>query len=261
MAKFVLPFIEGGSDSGSFSPTAMLVTALAFAVIVSVQTSSAITMVLIAVVLFGGTLARTQWRSVFSLATKLEAFVLLWILLEPFLYGTTVVAVFTMPWGPVHVYSEGIAFGILLGLRMFCILLMFIATLSHMSLAGFIGALRTLRVPSSFVGSLLIMLRYIPLFTEERTRMQDAQALRGYERGARKNRVESLGFLLGSMIDRAFNRSVAVYESMILRGFGRGMHIRGAGLRRMDAALLILLLILVLSLVFILPDFMGVLVI
>lgn len=88
--------------------------------------------------------------------------------------------------------------------------------------------------------------------------MQDAQALRGFERGARRSRIESLGFLLGSMIDRAFNRSVAVYESMILRGFGSGTHIRGAGLRRKDAALLILLLILVLSLVFILPDIMGV---
>ncbi|NHI83734.1 MAG: hypothetical protein EAX81_05480 [Candidatus Thorarchaeota archaeon] len=49
------------------------------------------------------------------------------------------------------------------------------------------------------------MLRYIPLFIEERQRMQDAQSLRGFERGTRTEHIKSLGFLIGSNIDRAFD--------------------------------------------------------
>ena len=114
-----------------------------------------------------------------------------------------------------------------------------------MSLSEFIGALKTLRIPTSVLGSLLIMLRYIPLFLEERSRMQEAQLLRGFQRGTRWTQIKSLGYLVGSIIDRAMDRSVAVYESMTLRGFGHGMFIVGVGPKRSDLILLLGLIILI----------------
>jgi energy-coupling factor transporter transmembrane protein EcfT len=168
--------------------------------------------------------------------------------LMPFLYGETVLLSISLPWGPLMAYQEGLTFGILIGLRMMTMVIMFIAVFSHLSLSEFIGALRTLRVPTSILGSLLIMLRYIPLFMEERQRMQDAQLLRGYNRGDRSERIKSLGYLVGTTINRSFNRSVSVYEAMSLRGFGKGTMVTGSGFKRSDLLLPILLLILIICL-------------
>jgi energy-coupling factor transporter transmembrane protein EcfT len=153
----------------------------------------------------------------------------------------------------LNVYQEGLEFSILIGLRMFALIMLFIATLSHMTLIGFIGALRTLRVPVIILGSLLIMLRYIPQFLEERSRMQDAQKLRGFEKGTRWDRIKSLGFMVGSSIDRGLDRSVTVYEAMKLRGFGKGMIVTGSSFRRKDTVLAFLLTILLLSILIVIP--------
>lgn len=231
----------------------MLVSAFAVAMLISAQIEPLVVLILMVTIVIGGTLARTGWRKVLGLAAKFEFVILFWVLLEPFIYGSTVILTIQLPWGPVYAYAEGLAFGILLGLRMFAIMLVFLATLSHMTLADFIGALRTLRFPSVLLGSLLIMLRYIPLFIEERTRMREAQVLRGFDKGTRSDRLRSLGYLIGSTIDRAFDRSVTVYESMTLRGFGKGMIVGGAGLKRADAALPVLLVMVFVSTLFLIP--------
>ena len=75
--------------------------------------------------------------------------------------------------------------------------------------------------------------------------MQEAQQLRGFQRGTLTERIKSLGFLVGSIIDRALDRSVAVYESMTLRGFGHGMFIIGVGPRRKDMLLFLGLFLLI----------------
>lgn len=206
------------------------------------QTTLQAVLSIILVVLLVGFATGTRWGRVISLAAKFEALILFWVLLEPFLYGSTVVASMDVPWGILNIYSEGIYLGVLLGARMFTILLAFLGALSHMTLADFVGGLRTLRVPASILGSMLIMFRYVPLFMEERSRMQDAQSLRGYDRGGRMDRVRSIGNLVGTTISRSFDRSVRVYESMSLRGFGKGMMVRGTGFRRSDAAVPLLVL-------------------
>jgi cobalt/nickel transport system permease protein len=229
MAKFLLPFAEGRFESVSFSPTAMVVSAVALAIIVSLQTSILTVFLFITAVFVGGTIASTRWNTVFSLAAKFEIIILFLVLIEPFIYGTTPAATFSTPIGQIVIFQEGIELGILLGLRMVALILIFLSTLSHMTLTEFIGALKTLRVPSLMLGSLLIMLRYVPLFLEERGRMQDALALRGLQRTSRLDRAKSLGFMIGSTIDRAFGRSITVFEAMKLRGFGKGMNIQETG--------------------------------
>ena len=83
--------------------------------------------------------------------------------------------------------------------------------------------------------------------------MQEAQLLRGYERGKRWERIKSLGYLIGSTIDRAMDRSISVYEAMTLRGFGKGISFHGVGFRRLDFVFLPLLTLLVLMIYFVLP--------
>lgn len=237
MGKFLLPFHEGSHTIHTFSPTSIVLASLAMGVVLSVQTQVSMVLWLVGLILLIGTATRTRWRTVLLLAARFEAVILFWIILLPFIFGSTVVYSLPAPWGQLSIYQEGLELGLLIGLRILAIMTLFIAALSHLSLSEFIGALRTLRFPSSVLGSLLIMLRYIPLFIEERHRMQEAQQLRGFAHGERRGRVQSLGFLVGSTIDRAMVRSAVVYESMTLRGFGRGMVVFGAGLRMNDLLL------------------------
>ncbi len=258
MATFLLPFREGKTDLHRFSPTAVFLSALGVGIVVAIQVNPLMVLSILVMVLLGGVIARTRWRVVLSLAARFEILILFWMFLMPFIYGNTVIFSIALPWGTLNAYQEGLAFGILIGLRMMTMLLLFITTLSHMSLTEFIGALRTLRVPVAILGSLLIMLRYIPLFISERSRMQDAQQLRGYSRSKRFERIKSMGYLVGTTISRSFDRSATVYEAMSLRGFGKGTMVSGSGFQRSDVLLPVIILVLVLSLPFLLPIIMEV---
>jgi cobalt/nickel transport system permease protein len=243
--KFLLPFDEGKDSQGMFSSTGMLLSATALAVIISLQNQLSVVLTIIGVVLVAGWFSGTPWRRAVSLSAKFEVIILFWIFFEPFIFGSTIILTINTPWAPLHVYSEGLYLGLLLGSRMFAILLTFLATLSQMHLSEFIGALRTLRIPASILGSLLIMFRYVPLFMEERLRMHEAQLLRGYSHGKRFERIKSMGYLVGTSINRSFNRSATVYEAMSLRGFGKGPMVSGRGFKRSDLLLPLILLVFV----------------
>ena len=257
--KFLLPFDEGKQTRGLFSSTGMIVTSVVLAIILSLQTNLAVIVTIIGLVVITGWFSGTRWGRVLSLAAKFEVIILFWVFFEPFLYGSTVIFTIQLPWGQINAYSEGLYLGLLLGSRMFAILLTFLATLSHMTLNEFIGALRSMKVPSSILGSLLIMFRYVPLFMEERSRMQDAQKLRGFSRGQRFERIRSLGYLVGTSINHSFDRSITAYEAMSLRGFGKGMNVTGSGLKKSDTILPLLVLTLLVSLPFLVPLIMEVL--
>jgi len=259
LSDFLLPFAEGQKAAGPFSPKAMIVASAATAIVVSIQTDLRTLFFLGVVILVGGTVSRTRWRSVISLAAKFEVFVLFWIVIMPLVYGSTVFATLVLPFRTIPLYLEGLMLGIALTLRMSLILLLFMITLSHMTLGEFIGAIHGLRVPLSIIGSLLIMFRYVPQFINERRSMHEAQLLRGFESAMRTGRIRSLGYLIGTTIDRAFERSLIVYDSMTLRGFGKGFHFSGAGFRRFDIVLPFVLLLLVISIRGILPVLVQVL--
>ncbi len=246
---------------GPFSPTSILISTFAVALMIAIQMNPMVVLAAIFMVLIGGLIAGTRWRTVLSLAAKFELAILFWVFFVPFLYGETILTTLNLPTGPVNIYQEGIDFGILIGLRMMSLILLFLIALSQMTLTGFMGALRTLRVPNSILGSLLIMLRYVPLFIEERKRMHDAQSLRGFERGTRGNRILSLGFMVGSSIDRAFDRSISVYESMKLRGFGGKVVLRGGGFKKLDTVLLVILILLYVALFIVVPNTLEALII
>lgn len=259
MATFLLPFREGRANLQRFSPTAVFLSVIGVGIVVAMQTNPLMVLSILIMILLGGVIARTRWRVVLSLVARFEILILFWMFLMPFIYGETVILSIALPWGTLNAYQEGLTFGILIGLRMMTMLILFITTLSHMSLTEFIGALRTLRVPVAILGSLLIMLRYIPLFISERSRMQDAQLLRGYSRGKRSERIKSMGYLVGTTISRSFDRSATVYEAMSLRGFGKGTMVSGSGFQRSDILLPVIILVFVLSLPFLVSIIMEVL--
>ena len=260
MSRFLLPFAEGQRPRRVFSPAAVLLSTLALAVLTTVQTEPLVVASVICATLVVGTVVRIRWRTVSSLALRFEVIILIWLLLEPVLYGSTVLLTLATPLGSLNVYAEGVRMGTLLALRMFALLLLFLTGLSHLTLAEFVDALRTLRFPAIMIGSLLVMLRYIPLFIEERDRLHEAQILRGFQHGSRWERITSLGYLVGSTIDRALDRSMTVYEAMLLRGFSSHSSLAGSGFRRWDTGLVAGLIAVALGMSYLLPSLLDVVV-
>ncbi|MGY5879600.1 MAG: hypothetical protein RTV31_05085, partial [Candidatus Thorarchaeota archaeon] len=115
MGKFLLPFKEGRASDSRFSPTSIFVSSIFMGILLSLQTELMILLGLIGLVLLFGTLARTRWRVVLSLAARFEVVILFWVLLLPFFYGSTVILSISVPWGQLIAYQEGLEFGILIG--------------------------------------------------------------------------------------------------------------------------------------------------
>ncbi|MFO7835983.1 MAG: energy-coupling factor transporter transmembrane component T [Candidatus Thorarchaeota archaeon] len=237
MERFLLPFSSARENLERFSPAGIILFSFFLGIVISLQRSIVAVVLIIACILVFGTVAHTAWHRVLPLVTRLELVILFWIFFMPFIFGDT--ELFRVPLLNVPLYWEGLELGLFLGFRMMTLLLLFMVTFSHMSLSEFTAGLRSLHIPSSIIASLLIMLRYIPLFVEERETMQDAQALRGYQKGKRWSRIKSTGFMVGSTIGRALQRSESVYEAMLLRGFGRANIMDATGFKRGDTALLL----------------------
>ncbi|MGY5854810.1 MAG: hypothetical protein RTU92_14675, partial [Candidatus Thorarchaeota archaeon] len=70
MSKFLLPFTEIRKPSRVFSPGAMLISTFALAIFVSIQSQPIIVFTILLLVLLGGSIARTRWGRVISLAAK-----------------------------------------------------------------------------------------------------------------------------------------------------------------------------------------------
>jgi len=79
-------------------------------------------------------------------------------------------------------------------------------------------AARWFKVPNTWVEVAMISYRYIFVLLEDAMTIRDAQKMRlGYSGLARS--LRSFGELMGSAVIRAYDRSIAVYESMMLRGY------------------------------------------
>jgi cobalt/nickel transport system permease protein len=76
-------------------------------------------------------------------------------------------------------------------------------------------------MPSVIIDTMLIMFRYIGILSEESTRMYRAQASRcGHSKSVSYfKKLVNYGNIAGSLIVRAFDRSVKVGNAMVLRGY------------------------------------------
>ncbi len=239
MESFLLPFRREKVYERRFSAPAMLLASIAVVIVISLQSSIVTLILMIIGISIVGVVCHTRWRTVVPLVARFEIPVLFWLIFEPFIFGETVVAVVSSPLGSVPLYREGIVLGLIFVIRIFAILLLFMGTLSHITLSEFAGALRTLRVPNIILGALLIMLRYLPLFIEEQTRMVNAQTMRGLDVCGRRQRLLSWGSIVGATILRAMDRSQVVYQSMSMRGSTDCISVTGSTFRLHDTLLVV----------------------
>lgn len=96
----------------------------------------------------------------------------------------------------------------------------FLTFFSSLTYSEFIDALTRIRIiPSFIVGSIVIMLHYIPILAISNKRVLDAQELRGKNIATYWQRVRTHGFIMGKNLVNNMERSEKLYESLKLRGF------------------------------------------
>jgi cobalt/nickel transport system permease protein len=99
------------------------------------------------------------------------------------------------------------------------------AVLALLVLVGIMGpvtlghALARLRVPPMLVHLLLFTVRYIEVLNDEYNRLRIAMRTRGFKIRTNLHSARSIGYLLGMLVIRAFDRSERILKAMKCRGF------------------------------------------
>jgi len=152
---------------------------------------------------------------------------------------------------PLNVYKEGLIFALNLLLRIFGAAFVFLTFLTSLTYSEFIEALTKLRIiPSFFIGSIVIMLHYIPILARANNKVLEAQDLRGKNITSYWQRLKTHGFIMGKNVVHNMERSEKLYESLKMRGFSGKITFSSKKIKLTDILIAILFLSIVISLIY-----------
>ena len=144
-------------------------------------------------------------------------FILAVVILLPFISGSTPV----LQLGWLTIKEEGFWQAVLISVRFFCILTLSIVLFGTAPFLSSIKAMRSLGIPRVIVDMTLLSYRYLEELGEMLTTMQQAMRLRGFKPLVLNRRALSVfAQLTGSILVRSYDRSLRIYQAMILRGYG-----------------------------------------
>ena len=144
-------------------------------------------------------------------------FILAVIIFLPFISGQTVV----LQLGYLTVKLEGCWQALLISVRFFCILTVSLVLFGTAPFLSSIKAMRSLGLPRVIVDMSLLSYRYLEELNDTLTTMQRAMKLRGFKpKGFTRRNLQVFAQLTGSILIRSYDRSLRIYQAMILRGYG-----------------------------------------
>ena len=122
-------------------------------------------------------------------------------------------------WGPLEVSRAGVLLTLLVTIKSNAIVMTFLALVATMDSPTIGYALERLRFPSKLVFLFLFTYRYLHVIADEWHKLHGAARLRGCAPKTNMHTYRTFGNMLGMVFVHSFDRSVRVYEAMILRGF------------------------------------------
>lgn len=144
-------------------------------------------------------------------------FILAVVILLPFISGNNVV----FQLGNLAIKEEGCWQALLISVRFFCILTVSLVLFGTAPFLSSIKAMRSLGLPGVIVDMTLLSYRYLEELGETLTTMQRAMKLRGFQpKGFSRRNLKIFAQLTGSILIRSYERSLRIYQAMILRGYG-----------------------------------------
>ena len=145
--------------------------------------------------------------------------------------------------------AEGLAHGALIMAKVLGAVSLIIFLSMTTPVNKLLNAARWLKVPNTWVEIAMLSYRYSFVLLEDAITIRSAQKVRlGYSSLARS--LRSFGELMGSTVIRTYDRSIAIYESMMLRGYNGTMQNIAweEGFRIKDTVVIIIFLIILGSL-------------
>lgn len=155
-------------------------------------------------------------------------FILAVIIMLPFVSGNTPI----FEWGYLVIKEEGCWQALLVSVRFFCILTMSLILFGTAPFLNSIKAMRSLGLPRVIVDMTLLSYRYLEELGEMLTTMQRAMKLRGFKpTNMTRRNLKVFSQLTGSILVRSYERSLRIYQAMILRGYGSKIDVAKKGQR------------------------------
>ena len=237
---FTLPFRKFSGESPQLSAAAKVILMIAFAVAVVANTDFVIVFLTF---LFALVLGKSlKGRILHAIEHSWVAIPVLFSLgiFNTFSKGSpdAIITTFQLLGLTVNVYQEGLRFFALIMLRGICAVLIITTFTSSMTMQEFVEGLRDIRLPETMVSIIMLILRYAPLIFEEAATVRTAQTLRGLGLATKRSRFEAAAAMLGMIFIRSYDRGLALYEAMSLRGLKSKIQFRKAGLNKKEYVLL-----------------------
>ncbi|MFW9824593.1 MAG: energy-coupling factor transporter transmembrane component T family protein [Candidatus Thorarchaeota archaeon] len=203
---------------------------------------------LLVILIFGLIFRLNLFRALSRLKIVLP-FALLIVVFIPLYVGDTLIyQVGTL--FKISIYKEGLHLASIIFFRVIGSLFIFMTFITTLSYSEFIEALTKLRIPSLLVGSLVIMLHYIPILATSNKKILDAQEMRGKKISSYWQKLKTHAYIMGKSILMNMERSEKLFESLKMRGFTGEITFISKRFKIIDIALLGFVLIIMLSLIF-----------
>ena len=175
--------------------------------------------------------------------------VLLLVIFIPFYVGDTVIYQIDS-FIKINIYQEGLYLASLIFLRVVGSFFIFMSFLTSLTYSEFIEALTKLRIPPALVGSLVIMLHYIPILATSNKKILNAQEIRGKKTSSYWQKLKTHAYIMGKSILVNMERSEKLYESLKMRGFSGEITFVTKKYKGIDLALFGFALIIMMSFIF-----------
>lgn len=190
-------------------PRARVLAAAGFAIAVAISSSPASISLGMAVAITAVYLAGIPVRVVWLRVSRLNLF----------LAGLVVFLLLGEAMTPVEDMDAALAHGLLIMAKANAIVLCVSAMTGTVSALDLGHALWRLGVPTKLTYLLLLTVRYLDVLHRELDRLRMAMRARAFEPGLNRHTLRTLGYLVGMLMVRAFDRSERIHDAMRCRGF------------------------------------------
>jgi cobalt/nickel transport system permease protein len=207
--------VSTGDHAWSIDPRLRLLAAVSFAVaVVSLDRWQAL-VAAIAIAGLAAIAARPSWSTLVRRLLAMDSLMLLVLGSLPF----------TLPGEPIfrlgglEASRDGMLQALMIAGRANAILMMLLALLGSLSAVTLGHALHRLHVPEMLVHLLFFTVRYLDLLKNEYGRLRRAMTARAFRPRTDRHTLRSLGWLVGMLLVRSFERAERVLAAMKCRGF------------------------------------------
>jgi cobalt/nickel transport system permease protein len=121
--------------------------------------------------------------------------------------------------GPLAASREGLVRAAAITLKANANVLMLTALLSTLEPTALGAAMGRIRVPNKLIHLYFFTVRYIDVLHHEYERLRRAMRVRGFRPGVNRHTYRSVGYLVGMLLVKSFDRSERIVAAMKCRGF------------------------------------------